>query len=67
MVTGLRQEFDLQTRSAYTTVKCEIGLKVDGRELPNMEVLGGALEEAIAVIREKVQESYKRVPERTGI
>jgi hypothetical protein len=62
--TGIRQNFDLQTRDRYTKVECEIGLSVNGRELPNMEVLGKALEAGIAVIQESIANSYKVVPER---
>jgi hypothetical protein len=62
--TGLRQEFEMTTRDRFTKVNCEIGMKVDGRELPNMAVLGAALEEAIELIRSKVTESYKVVPPR---
>lgn len=62
--TGIRQEFDLTTRSSYTKVKAEIGLKIEGSELPNMAILGDALEAARQLIQEKVTESYKVVPER---
>jgi hypothetical protein len=61
---GLRTSFEMQTRDRYTKVNCELGLNVDGRELPNMEVLGGALEEASKLIQERVTESYKVVPPR---
>jgi hypothetical protein len=62
--SGLRQNFELQTRDRYTKVDCEVLLTVDGRELPNLTVLGTALEKAIEVIRDAVLESYKVVPER---
>jgi hypothetical protein len=65
--TGLRQTFDLTTRNAYTKCGCEVGLTVDGKELPTMAVLGAALEEAIELIQKKVTESYKVVPERVGV
>jgi hypothetical protein len=65
--TGLRQTFDLTTRNAYTKCSCEVGLTVDGKELPTMAVLGAALEEAIELIQKKVTESYKVVPERVGV
>jgi len=64
MISGIRQEFDLKTRGAYTKVKCEIGLKVDGNELPNLAVLGEALEAAVNEIQRIVTESYVKVPER---
>jgi hypothetical protein len=60
--TGLRQEFDLSTRNEYTKVKAEVGFKVEGRELPNMDVLGAALEAAIELIKNSIRESYKVPP-----
>jgi hypothetical protein len=61
---GLRQTFELETRNKYTKVNCEVGLSVDGRELPSMAVLGAALEEATQLIQDRVTESYKEVPAR---
>jgi len=61
----LRQTFDLQTRSVYTKVSCEIGITVDGKELPSLEVLGRALEKAIFEVQSTVTESYQEVPERS--
>jgi hypothetical protein len=63
---GLRETFDLKTRNDYRKVTCEIGVSIDGRELPNMSVLGFALEEAIALFQAKITESYKVVPARVG-
>lgn len=60
---GLRQTFKLKTRG-MSEVDCEIGITIEGRELPNMAVLGGALEDAVALVQTKVTESYKVVPER---
>ena len=40
---GLRESFELETRNRYTKVNCEVGLKIDGRELPNMAILGELL------------------------
>jgi hypothetical protein len=54
----------METRSKYTKVSCEVGLSVDGRELPSMEVLGKALEEATELIQQRVTESYQVVPAR---
>lgn len=65
-ITGLRQEFELETRNKYTKVTAEIGFKVNGRELPSMAVLGAAVEEAIELIQNKITESYKVVPERVN-
>jgi len=61
---GLRESFELQTRDKYTKVQCEIGVTCDGRELPNMSVIGGALEEAIALFQTRITESYQVVPAR---
>lgn len=61
---NLREEFDMTTRDKYTKVGCAIGMTVDGKELPNMAVLGNALEEAIKLIQERITESYKVVPPR---
>jgi len=61
---GLRESFEMETRDKYHKVNCEVGMTVDGRELPNMSVLGAALEEAIKLIQERVTESYKVVPPR---
>ena len=65
-VTGIRQEFQLTTRSAYSKVECELGIKVTGNELPNMAVLGDALENAIKEIQRIITESYVKVPERVS-
>ena len=54
----------MNTRDKYTKVECEVGMTVNGRELPNMAILGAALEEAIKLIQERVTESYKVVPAR---
>jgi hypothetical protein len=62
--TGIRQTFELTTRDRFTKVECEIGLTVNGRELPNMEVLGKALEAGIQLIQDSITESYLKVPER---
>ena len=61
---GLRESFEMNTRDKYTKVECEVGMTVNGRELPNMAILGAALEEAIKLIQERVTESYKVVPAR---
>jgi hypothetical protein len=61
---GLRETFELKTRNDYTKVECEIGISVNGRELPSMAVMGAALEDAIKLFQERVTESYKAVPER---
>lgn len=64
MKNVLRQAFELETRNKYTKVNAEIAIVVEGRELPNLEVLGRSMEAAIALVQEKVTESYRLVPER---
>ena len=65
-VNAVRQEFQLETRSKFSTVDCEIGLKVNGKELPNLAVLGNAMEKAVELIQQIVTESYAKVPERVS-
>jgi hypothetical protein len=65
--SGIRQTLDLTTRNQYTKCTCEVGMTVEGKELPTLAVLGAALEEAIELIQKKVTESYKVVPERVGV
>jgi hypothetical protein len=54
----------METRNKYTKVQCELGLTIDGRELPSMAIVGEALEKAIELIEAAVAESYKVVPPR---
>ncbi len=63
-VTGVRSEFEMATRNDFTKVKCEIGIKIDGRELPNVAVVGAALDAAVEAARKVVNDSYRTVPER---
>lgn len=62
--SSVKQAFDLTTRNAFTKVQCEIGMTVDGRELPSLEILGKAFESAILHLQDQITESYKVVPER---
>ena len=62
--SALKQTFDLTTRNAFTKVECEIGMTVNGRELPSLEILGKAFEAAILHMQEQVTDAYKVVPER---
>jgi len=62
--TVIRESFELQTRDRYTKVQCDVGMTVDGRELPSAAVLGDALDEAIKLIQNRITESYKVVPAR---
>lgn len=61
----LSQEFDLRTRG-MSKAECTVSIKIDGRELPNMAVVGGALEEIIKLVQERVTDSFKVVPERVA-
>lgn len=63
---GLRHKFELETRNKYTKVDAEIGLSLDGKELPNTAILGDALDKAVDLIQEAITESYKEVPARDG-
>ena len=63
---GLNQKFELETRNRYTKVNASLTLKLEGRELPNMAVLGEALEEAILLVENKIKQSYQEVPARDG-
>jgi hypothetical protein len=62
--SALTQEFRLTTRNDMTHVECVITVAIDGRELPNLEVMGKALEAATEQIKTTVKESYVKVPER---
>jgi hypothetical protein len=62
--TGVRTRFDLTTRGPYQKVDCELGIKVVGKELPNMAIIGEALEKAAEMIQQTITDSYKVVPER---
>jgi len=62
--SALTQEFRLTTRNDLTHVECVINITIDGRELPNLEVMGKALEDAVATVKNTVKESYVKVPER---
>lgn len=63
---GLKQETKLSTRNTVTQIDAVLELRVEGRELPNLDVLGGAFERALEVIQEMITESYKVVPPRDG-
>ena len=60
------QEFKLATRNSYTTVDAVITISVDGREPPNLGVIGEAVDKAIELVATHVKESYNKVPERDG-
>jgi hypothetical protein len=62
--TGIRHSFKMETRNRYTTVDAEIGVTIEGKELPSSAVLGAALEEAVELVQKKITESYKVVPPR---
>lgn len=60
----ISEEYKLTTRSKYTTVDCILGIELTGNELPNMAVVGEALEQAALIIQASISESYTKVPER---
>lgn len=64
--TSITNEFKLDTRNQFTSVDCIITLTVDGRELPAMNIVGKAVEDAVLKIRESVKESYAVVPPRVS-
>jgi septal ring-binding cell division protein DamX len=61
---GLKHTNEVPTRDKYTKVNMELGLVIDGREIPNAAVLGSALEDAVKLIQERIAESYRVVPAR---
>lgn len=60
----ISEEFELQTRDRFTKVDCKLSIALDGRELPNMAIVGKALENALTTIQTSITESYQLVPER---
>ena len=62
--SALKQTIELTTRNPFTKVECEIGMTVNGRELPSLEILGKAFESAIIHMQEQITDAYKVVPER---
>lgn len=61
---GFKHTSEVTTRDKYTKVNFELGMTVDGREIPNAAVLGSALEEAVKLIQDRITESYQVVPVR---
>lgn len=64
MKNSITQELELTTRNTYSKVAAELTLKIDGKEVPSLGVLGEALELAVQIIQEKITQSYKAIPER---
>jgi hypothetical protein len=64
---AFKMAFKLTTRNKYTELDCEIGMTVDGRELPTMAILGSAMEEAVELIQKRVTDSYAVVPPRAEV
>lgn len=62
--TKVSHEWKMKTRDNYTEVDTTLTIVVDGKELPNMGVLGGTLDELVEILQERIKESYKVVPER---
>lgn len=54
----------VNTRNQWTNVDAALVFEIDGKELPNLSVLGNAVEEAWELIQKKITESYKVVPPR---
>lgn len=61
---ALRHTADIETKDRYTKVEFELGMTMEGRELPNAAVLGTAMEDAVKLIQERVKQSYEVVPPR---
>jgi len=64
---GFKHTSEVQTRDKYTKCNFELGMTLDGRELPNAAVLGAALEDAVKLIQERITESYQVVPPRQEV
>lgn len=62
---GLKHTSEVATRDKYTKVNFELGMTVDGKEIPNAAILGSALEDAVKLIQDRITESYQVVPVRT--
>jgi hypothetical protein len=63
---NMNQEFDMTTRDRNTKVKVDMAVNVSGPELPNMDIVGAALEKCIELMRTEVAASYLKVPQRPG-
>lgn len=61
---AVKKEVDLTTRG-FTKVQSEIAIRLDGKELPSLEVIGKAMDQAVELIQQIIQDSYKVVPPRT--
>ena len=61
---GLKHTSEVTTRDKYTKVNLELGLVLDGKEIPNAAVLGSALEDAVKLVQDRITESYQVVPAR---
>lgn len=59
---AVKLAFELKTRGDHVRCDCEIGMTVDGKELPTLAILGAALEEARDLIQQRVTESFQAVP-----
>jgi hypothetical protein len=62
--TAMKQTFDLELKDKWTKANCEVTLAVDGKTVPNAEIMGRALEAAVALIQERIAASYTEVPPR---
>lgn len=61
---GLKHSGQTETRNAYTKVDTEFSVSIDGKELPNMGVVGEALEKCIELFNAEIKKSYEVVPAR---
>ena len=64
--TKVSHEFEMPTRDRYTKVETIVSISVNGKELPNMGILGGTLDEIVQFLSQRIAESYQKVPERPG-
>lgn len=60
--TAVRHEGEITTRDRYQKVQLQMGMTVEGKELPSASVLGAALEEAVELVQQRVTESYQVPP-----
>lgn len=60
--TAVRHEGEITTRDKHNKVVFQMGMTVEGRELPSASVLGAALEEAVELVQQRVTESYQVPP-----
>jgi hypothetical protein len=63
--SSLTSEFDFQPRNEFRSkVDVKFNMSVDGRELPNLQVLGNAFEKAVELFQAEVKKAFEVVPPR---